>query len=214
MGRAAPGDRGGAPRQLAQPSSRRRSAAPATASTPWRRRCGRSAGRSDFADAVLRAANLGDDADTTAAIAGQLAGARWGVAGIPPTMARAGRRWRRGSPSWPPGCSAPGGGEPSRRTWPHDDFVHAWWVEPGRILAGEYPGAPRPGAWPRRRSTCSSTPGSARSSISRRRPTDSNRTRRSSPRRRPARRLDSATATSGSPTSASATTRPTTSSST
>jgi protein-tyrosine phosphatase len=26
--------------------------------------------------------------------------------------------------------------------WPHDDFFHAWWVEPDRLLAGEYPGAP------------------------------------------------------------------------
>ena len=37
----------------------------------------------DYADVVLRAANLGDDADTTAAIAGQLAGAFYGVQGIP-----------------------------------------------------------------------------------------------------------------------------------
>ncbi|MBB5874921.1 ADP-ribosylglycohydrolase family protein [Xanthomonas sp. 3498] len=36
-----------------------------------------------FADAVLRAANLGDDADTTAAICGQLAGAFYGLDGIP-----------------------------------------------------------------------------------------------------------------------------------
>jgi ADP-ribosylglycohydrolase len=36
-----------------------------------------------FREAVLNAANLGDDADTTAAIAGQLAGARFGAAGIP-----------------------------------------------------------------------------------------------------------------------------------
>jgi ADP-ribosylglycohydrolase len=35
-----------------------------------------------FEETVLRAANLGDDADTTAAIAGQLAGALYGVAGI------------------------------------------------------------------------------------------------------------------------------------
>lgn len=34
-------------------------------------------------DAVLAAANLGDDADTTAAIAGQIAGAVYGVNGIP-----------------------------------------------------------------------------------------------------------------------------------
>lgn len=36
-----------------------------------------------FRDAVLLAANLGDDADTTAAIAGQLAGALYGAGGIP-----------------------------------------------------------------------------------------------------------------------------------
>ena len=37
-----------------------------------------------FRDAVLLSANLGDDADTTAAIAGQLAGALYGASGIPP----------------------------------------------------------------------------------------------------------------------------------
>lgn len=37
----------------------------------------------NFRDAVLLAANLGDDADTTAAIAGQLAGAFYGESGIP-----------------------------------------------------------------------------------------------------------------------------------
>ena len=36
-----------------------------------------------FREAVLLAANLGEDADTTAAIAGQLAGALWGASGIP-----------------------------------------------------------------------------------------------------------------------------------
>lgn len=36
-----------------------------------------------FKEAVLAAANLGDDADTTAAIVGQLAGAHYGVHGIP-----------------------------------------------------------------------------------------------------------------------------------
>lgn len=30
-------------------------------------------------------------------------------------------------------------------TWPHDDTLHAWWVEPGRLLAGEYPGSTTPG---------------------------------------------------------------------
>ncbi|HEY0330084.1 MAG TPA: ADP-ribosylglycohydrolase family protein [Rhodopseudomonas sp.] len=37
----------------------------------------------DFSSAVLKAANLGDDADTTAAIAGQLAGALYGASSIP-----------------------------------------------------------------------------------------------------------------------------------
>ena len=38
---------------------------------------------SSFKEAVLLAANLGDDADTTAAICGQLSGAFYGVQGIP-----------------------------------------------------------------------------------------------------------------------------------
>lgn len=37
----------------------------------------------DFRSAILLATNLGDDADTTAAIAGQLAGALYGLSGIP-----------------------------------------------------------------------------------------------------------------------------------
>ena len=36
-----------------------------------------------FKDAILMAANLGDDADTTAAVCGQVAGAYYGVSGIP-----------------------------------------------------------------------------------------------------------------------------------
>ncbi len=43
----------------------------------------------DFREAVLRAVNLGHDADTTAAVCGQLAGAYWGESGIP-------REWRAG----------------------------------------------------------------------------------------------------------------------
>lgn len=100
-------------------------------------------GAVDFRDAVLRAANLGDDADTTAAIAGQLAGAKWGWSGIPPTWrdqivdaeriaAIAGLLHDAAVDAAPP--------EP----WPHDEFTHAWWVEPGVVLAGEYPGNPDP----------------------------------------------------------------------
>ncbi len=36
-----------------------------------------------FEEAILKAANLGDDADTTAAVCGQIAGAHYGAAGIP-----------------------------------------------------------------------------------------------------------------------------------
>lgn len=38
----------------------------------------------DFEAAVLAAANLAEDADTTAAVAGQIAGALYGLSGIPP----------------------------------------------------------------------------------------------------------------------------------
>ena len=38
---------------------------------------------SSFEEAILRAANLGNDADTTAAICGQISGAHYGLSGIP-----------------------------------------------------------------------------------------------------------------------------------
>ena len=107
------------------------------------------AGGDDFRDAVLRAANLGDDADTTAAIAGQRAGARWGASAIP-------AHWRdritlgdrivalaRGLYVAGGGALDPAGADAAR--WPHDRFIHGWWVEPGRLLAGEYPGHPDAG---------------------------------------------------------------------
>lgn len=98
-------------------------------------------GATGFRDAILRAANLGDDADTTAAIAGQLAGARWGLSGIPVKWreqiteserisAIAGRLYDAGAAV-----------EPSN-PWRHDESIHGYWVEPGEILAGEYPGNP------------------------------------------------------------------------
>ena len=43
---------------------------------------------STFEDAILKAAKLGDDADTTAAVCGQIAGAFYGIHGIP-------ERWLR-----------------------------------------------------------------------------------------------------------------------
>lgn len=39
---------------------------------------------SSFEDALIRAVNLGDDADTVGAVTGQLAGARYGLSAIPP----------------------------------------------------------------------------------------------------------------------------------
>jgi ADP-ribosyl-[dinitrogen reductase] hydrolase len=47
-----------------------------------------------FREAVLAAANLGEDADTTAAVAGQIAGAMYGYAGIP-SMWRERLLWRK-----------------------------------------------------------------------------------------------------------------------
>ena len=41
------------------------------------------ASTADFQSAILKAANLGEDSDTTAAVAGQLAGAVYGESGIP-----------------------------------------------------------------------------------------------------------------------------------
>jgi ADP-ribosyl-[dinitrogen reductase] hydrolase len=41
---------------------------------------------SSFEEAVLKAVNLGDDADTTGAVTGQLAGAFWGETGIPESL--------------------------------------------------------------------------------------------------------------------------------
>jgi hypothetical protein len=32
----------------------------------------------------------------------------------------------------------------SQPAWPHDAEMHAWWVEPRRLLAGEYPGSKDP----------------------------------------------------------------------
>jgi ADP-ribosylglycohydrolase/protein-tyrosine phosphatase len=95
-------------------------------------------GAEDFRSAVLRATNLGEDADTTAAIAGQLAGARWGMSGIPP-------EWRERLVGFDRISSLAtrlyDAGDDTVRPWPFDPALHAWWAEPGRTLAGEYPGA-------------------------------------------------------------------------
>lgn len=94
------------------------------------------AGADDLPDAVLRAANLGNDADTTAAIAGQLAGARWGGSGIP-------AEWldrlvlRARIEELARSLFRAGGGTVSER-WPHEELLHAWRVD-DELLAGEFP---------------------------------------------------------------------------
>lgn len=98
-------------------------------------------GADDFRAAILRAANLGDDADTTAAIAGQLAGARFGAAGIPALWLEL-LAMRRRIESLADALHTKATGD--RGAWAFDDEIHAWWAEPGRLLAGEYPGSDDP----------------------------------------------------------------------
>lgn len=101
------------------------------------------AGADGFSDAVLRAANLGDDADTTAAIAGQLAGAHWGVEGIPPAwrenLAEIDRITAMAAELHDAAVAAGAGTAGDLPEWEHDGLVHAWWAAPN-VLAGEYPG--------------------------------------------------------------------------
>ena len=99
------------------------------------------AGATDFRGAILRAANLGDDADTTAAIAGQLAGARFGASGIPTAWLDR-LAMRRRIESLADALHSRATGESER--WDFDKEFHAWWAKPGQILAGEYPGSPEP----------------------------------------------------------------------
>jgi ADP-ribosylglycohydrolase len=97
------------------------------------------AGAADTRDALLRAANLGDDADTTAAIAGQLAGARWGASSLPDDWLRA-LALRDRIASIADGLFDATAPQDPMRAWSHDEPLHAWWVDPGALLAGEYPG--------------------------------------------------------------------------
>jgi ADP-ribosyl-[dinitrogen reductase] hydrolase len=123
-----------------------------------------------FEEAVLAAVNLGDDADTTGAVCGQLAGAFFGVDGIPAEwidgLAR--REWltdataRLGVPEVSPRPSAeaaapsyvvtPGETKSTKTAARLADARHppptsrCYWVLPGRLLAGAYPGSAEPNA--------------------------------------------------------------------
>jgi ADP-ribosyl-[dinitrogen reductase] hydrolase len=96
------------------------------------------AGARNFRDAILRATNLGDDADTTAAIAGQLAGARHGASDIPSEwLSKLAMRARIESLADALHRAAVG----QRLLWEHDEYFHGWWADAeGRVLGGEYPG--------------------------------------------------------------------------
>lgn len=112
----------------------------------------------DYAAGALAVANLGGDADTTAAVYGQLSGAIHGADAIP-------ERWRRithladeitsladglfelaqrvGPP--PAATGVASGTRPARAETPHDGLpADAYWVRQDRIAAGPYPGAATP----------------------------------------------------------------------
>ncbi|MBC7359043.1 MAG: ADP-ribosylglycohydrolase family protein [Desulfacinum sp.] len=88
-----------------------------------------------FQEAVLMAANLGNDADTTAAVCGQIAGAFYGESAIPQRWLErlamadlirsfADRFLERPGPQW------------------ETPFDRSYWIVPGKVLAGAYPGSP------------------------------------------------------------------------
>ena len=89
-----------------------------------------------FADGCLLAVNLGDDADTTGAVYGQIAGAFYGESGIP-------AEWREQLALWE---TLDALAEDLARWQTAAEAarlpdLHAYWVEPGVLIAGEYPGA-------------------------------------------------------------------------
>lgn len=106
----------------------------------------------DFREAVLRAVNLGDDADTTGAVCGQIAGAFWGELGIP-------GEWRAElaradmietalhallDRDHTPLDSAGGPEHGSSRDAPNGAVTamppeRSYWLLPGKLLAGCYP---------------------------------------------------------------------------
>jgi ADP-ribosylglycohydrolase len=93
-----------------------------------------------FEQAVLAAVNLGEDADTTGAVCGQLAGAFFGASAIPAPLREglarrelieaAARRLR--APSLPHWTLATEGVKPPA--------TRCYWVVPGQLLAGAYAG--------------------------------------------------------------------------
>jgi ADP-ribosylglycohydrolase len=91
---------------------------------------------SDFPGSVLAAVNLGEDADTTGAVAGGLAGLAYGRAALPEDWTRALARY--GEIEALAKSFARLVGEPA-------PLPRSYWVLPGKLLAGGYPGRDRNG---------------------------------------------------------------------
>jgi ADP-ribosylglycohydrolase len=106
-----------------------------------------------FEDGVLAAVNLGDDADTTGAIFGQLAGALYGVDSIPPKWTKklvmadlildhADRLYVLASAIEPvDGDTADVAVRPSHPVPIRTSPVDSYWVLDQQLLAGPYPGS-------------------------------------------------------------------------
>jgi ADP-ribosylglycohydrolase len=84
-----------------------------------------------FASCVLAAVNLGEDADTTGAVAGGLAGLAYGQAAIPPEWMTALARQ---------GDIAELAGRLASLVAAPAPLPRSYWVLPGKLLAGGYPG--------------------------------------------------------------------------
>ena len=95
---------------------------------------------SSFREGALLAVNLGDDADTTGAVYGQLAGAFYGEAAIPAGW-RAKLALRETIEELAEGLFRHSGVAPT---------PESFWIEPGRLLAGKYAGALEPAEASRR----------------------------------------------------------------
>jgi protein-tyrosine phosphatase len=87
-----------------------------------------------FADGALLAVNLGDDADTTGAVYGQLAGSFYGEEAIPDAW-RERLALRERIEALADALFRASGLPPT---------PESFWVEPGRVLAGKYAGAASP----------------------------------------------------------------------
>jgi ADP-ribosylglycohydrolase len=87
-----------------------------------------------YPECVLKAVNLGEDTDTTAAVAGALAGTYYGKIAIPSewTEKLAGSDYLTELiDGFAQVCL--------KRDAPGVPFPNSYWIEPGRLLAGEYP---------------------------------------------------------------------------